>query len=148
MMKAQKEYNEYGDKLVSMDAALDADICGFRIPQIECYTISARVPKEKALILEEWSGMISDDQSFLCFRPTITCLQKWLREDHNIHVFISYRMNVGKWGVDAYDMTMGAKKYVETRTMKKFNEQVIYDTYDEALEAGVSEGLQLLLRSK
>jgi len=144
-MKLQKEFNEYGDKLVSLETAINAEAAGFDIHQVECFTITEGVPKEKALIFDEWYGLISDGQKFLCFRPTITYLQKWLRDKHNIHVYIGYRMNIKKWDWDAYDMNMGAKEYVKTRTMQKFKDKELYDTYDEALEKGVDEAIQLLL---
>jgi hypothetical protein len=40
-MKDQKEYNEYGDKLVSIETAINAETAGFDEYQVECYTITA-----------------------------------------------------------------------------------------------------------
>jgi hypothetical protein len=74
-------------------------------------------------------------------RPTQSLLQKWLREIHNIQinienyhsikeekpysVYIEYIIN-GHW------------------TYKDFDEINDYDTYEEALEKGLQEGLKLI----
>jgi len=74
-------------------------------------------------------------------RPSQYLLQKWLREKHNLNVFIGYRPNVKKWDSHAYDLKLDSKEYVQQRPLKMFVEQKTYDTYEDALEAGLLEGL-------
>ena len=141
-----KQYNEYRDKLISVDVAILAESVGYDVYGPECFTMTGDVPKDAAHIYDEWSGMIADGNDFLCYRPTITGLQKWLREEHRIHVFIGFRVNLQKFDSYAYPLDMKAKDHYAERTLQKFRDQELYDNYEDALEAGVRGGLQLLLK--
>ena len=61
-----KQYNEYEDKLVSFDTAIKADIVGYTNRSngydVECFTCS----EDTKIIFDNWSGLIPDDQKFLC----------------------------------------------------------------------------------
>ena len=76
--------------------------------------------------------------------PTQSLLQKWLREKHNIHIFIGRRININKWDSHAYSLLLSSKEYIKERTQEKFHNQNIYDTYEEALEQGLIEALKLI----
>jgi hypothetical protein len=72
-------------------------------------------------------------------RPTQTCLQKWLREKHNISVLVEHgNMELGFFGyfTRVYsDISKGSNQF------KVFK----YETeYEKALEHGLIEGLQLI----
>jgi len=79
-----------------------------------------------------------------CEAPTQSLLQKWLRDVHNIHVFIGRRPNIKKWDSHAYSLSLSGKEYVKERTMEKFRQQPLFDTYEEALESGLQEALKLI----
>ncbi len=66
--------------------------------------------------------------------PTQALLQKWLREVHNIHIDIPYMDEVLKYG---YKITTILNN-TESEEVFKFN------TYEEALEIGLFEALNLI----
>lgn len=76
--------------------------------------------------------------------PTQSLLQKWLRDEHKIHVFIGARLNVKKWDSHAYDLNMNGTEYTKSHPLSKYKTQGVYDTYEEALEAGLQEGLKMI----
>ena len=141
-MKTMKQYNEYEDKLVSVETALNAENAGYKNLSnkydVECFCITKGTTKDKTLITDEWSGMIPDDMSLLAHRPTITGLQKWLREVHFIHVYVGFRTNLQKYYSWTYTLDMERKDI-------NFSDIEVFDNYEEALEFGVNEGLKKLL---
>ena len=77
-----------------------------------------------------------DDEpvEFLC--PTLYIAQKWLRENHSIHIAVDINQ-YGRWYYRLYDI----KDYdflSETEVDK------IYKSYEEVLEAGIQEALKLI----
>ena len=81
-----KLQNEYYDKLVNKATALLAWSRGYDVYGPECF-----VESEDGNIFDDWSGLIPEGMKLICYRPTVTGLQRWLREEHRIHVFIGYR---------------------------------------------------------
>jgi len=69
--------------------------------------------------------------------PTQSLLQKWLREKHNIIIFLGPTTTVGKYAVE-----------VDTIEEHYHSETLIYDTYELALEKGLKEGLKLIKNEK
>lgn len=68
--------------------------------------------------------------------PTKYIAQKWLRENHSIHIAVDFNQ-YGRWYYRLYDI----KDYdfiSETEVDK------IYKSYEEALEAGIQEALKLI----
>ena len=68
-------------------------------------------------------------------RPTQSLLAKWLREEYNIIVLVDYE------GIDGY--------YYKFYSYKEGNKNYDasdknYNTYEEALEAGIQEALKLI----
>jgi hypothetical protein len=89
----------------------------------------------------------------LCYKgetygaPTQSLLQKWLREKHHIQVEVNYRKFSVK-GSDGYFYMAGTTKYW---TMDNYFGETLfkgYDTYEQALEAGLRAGLNLIKTSK
>jgi hypothetical protein len=75
-------------------------------------------------------------------RPTQSLLQKWLREVHNIHVNID--CNAGGWYYELMKCN-GTTIYIEKGRNKGMAYQGFnYETYEEALEAGLQESLKLI----
>lgn len=70
--------------------------------------------------------------------PTQSELQKWLRE-HNIHIII--------W-VDDFDFGWEIKYYGEQINLQSITNDNIefFDTYEEALEAGLFKALNLITK--
>lgn len=72
--------------------------------------------------------------------PTQSLLQKWLREVHKIHIQIE-NVNVPekeKWIYEIMRLPVGV--------IVLWNEEtsLIFDTYEQALEIGLQEGLKLI----
>lgn len=80
--------------------------------------------------------------------PTLYEAQKWLRQKHNLHI------NVGIWGdysIDADGNKVDERQYwafdtyFTTNIMSHiFNCDGEYDTYEQALDAGIREALKLI----
>ncbi len=73
----------------------------------------------------------SDDRTEYAV-PTQSSLQKWLREEHNIHIMIFPSLDLTEYYVDVISK--------EDRT---FIDNPL-DTYEEALEIGLFEALELI----
>ena len=72
--------------------------------------------------------------------PTQALLQKWLRDVHNIHVYLNPNLranDVVMWDVSVYNVA----KYKKHR---KIGNSPEYITYEKALEAGLLEALKLI----
>lgn len=93
---------------------------------------------------------LTDDMSSIkyvefTYVPTQALLQKWLREIHEINIFMTFKPNIKKWDFIPYDMGMNGNEYVKYNLeyTKQFNDRR-FDTYEEALEIGLQEGLKLI----
>ncbi len=88
------------------------------------------------------------DSQDLIFKPTQTLAQKWLRETHRIVVEVRISAHA-KYIVDVindYSIThigMGNMSYF-TNIIHLTNDFKGYETYEEALEIGIGQGLQLI----
>lgn len=67
--------------------------------------------------------------------PTQSLLQKWLREEKNIHISIILRTGTGKYR---------CRLDYEGPTWWKNKVCGMFSSYEEALEAGLQEGLNLI----
>lgn len=82
-------------------------------------------------------------KDFLCTAPTQSLLQKWLRERHNLHIYIDTTSSFG-------DMQSHVSKYkaLVKVPFKPFKwttgKYYLGDTYEEALEKGLQEALKLI----
>jgi hypothetical protein len=88
----------------------------------------------------------SDFSREITFRaPPQSLLQKWLREVHNINIFMSFKPNIKKWDFIPYSMDMNAKEYIKYNSeYTKIHNERRFDTYEEALEVGLQEALKLI----
>jgi len=87
-----------------------------------------------------------------CPAPIQSLLQLWLRETHNIHIWIepqrgniqSYMLNIYNSNNDEeyfmadYGFLEGSEQY------KDSGDYMWYDTYEDALEQGLLEALKLI----
>jgi len=69
--------------------------------------------------------------------PTQSLLQKWLRESHNINIFIS------GFGISHYSVTY-QYSILKTPMSGVLDHDNIYTTYEEALEAALQKALELI----
>lgn len=67
--------------------------------------------------------------------PTQSLLQKWLREEHSLHIMISCLLGGGGYMFDVLETMYGDKRTVCVKEFK---------TYEEALENGLQEALKLI----
>lgn len=87
------------------------------------------------------SNMSNDDLPKRCFsQPTQSLAQKWLRETKNLHIEI-YRSACG-YGYAIVKANNGT--WMEDDDAKGPNDGGNWDTYEEALEAGIFEALKLI----
>lgn len=81
--------------------------------------------------------------------PTQALVQKFLRDTHNINVCISFKPNIKKWDYISYNMNLSGKEYVKfCREYTKLNNNRSFETYEDALEVGLIEGLMLIKSNK
>ena len=92
------------------------------------------IPEDNELLECDWRNNVKG-QFHLALAPTQSLAQKWLREKHNIHVEI-YR-NASGWGWILTTTNTGS-------TLLEINNDIFFDTYEEALEEGLKEGLNLI----
>ena len=76
------------------------------------------------------------DNSINYSAPTITLLQKWLREEHKIDVFANSVRFTGYIEIGYYTYSV-----LGITPIKNYR----FDTYEEALEIALIEGLKLIL---
>lgn len=76
--------------------------------------------------------------------PTQALLQKWLREKHQVLVEANYRKFAIRDG-DGYFYTCGSKKYHSVNSYFGKNVFQPFDTYEEALEVGLQQGLKIVI---
>lgn len=84
---------------------------------------------------------INDDLPKQCFsHPTQSIAQKWLRETKNIHICV-YNCACG-YGYEISKANNGT--HIASSVYKGTNDGGEWDTYEEALEAGLQEALKLI----
>lgn len=89
------------------------------------------VTLETAKLLKE-KGMFTDIEF-----PSQSVAQKWLRETKNLHIEISY-MYENYWTYDILTIPRHDLIVLSDRPIFRYN------TYEEALEAGLQEALKLI----
>ncbi|MDB0796855.1 hypothetical protein PL586_06905 [Phocaeicola vulgatus] len=76
----------------------------------------------------------------VCSHPTQSVAQKWLRETKNIHICV-YSCACG-YGYEISKADNGT--HIASSVYKGTNDGGKWDTYEEALEAGLQEALKLI----
>ena len=92
------------------------------------------IPEDNELLECDWRNNVKG-QFHLALAPTQSLAQKWLREKHSIHVEL-YR-NASGWGWILTTTNTGS-------TLLEINNDIFFDTYEEALEEGLKESLNLI----
>lgn len=122
------------DQLVSVETAKLATDKGFRAIQEKCI-IKLKDGRE----VEMWSDALPENAEYICYLPTQTCLQKWLREEHNIQVFVSSHT----WHKTAHMKQPRWTDYVADVDNHSINDSrdEEFKTYEEAMEVGLHYAL-------
>lgn len=76
--------------------------------------------------------------------PTQSLLQKWLRDVHNIDIAVGVGDSGALWGYTIFAVDEQKSSY----RGYPFVNEIIYDTYEETLEAGLLEALKLIKNNK
>lgn len=84
-----------------------------------------------AMIFSRW---INDQEKISA--PTQSLLQKWLREEHGVHVCSISQYNTNRW-FQHYYVTINGKTLDELE----------FETYEEALEAGLYQSMELIQKN-
>lgn len=130
-------YFKMTEQLITFETAKLAKEKGF--DEITDFIFSIEMDiKSGGWIDENINGLKhSDGDNPFVSAPTQSLLQKWLREEHNIHfiikVFYDSLLNKTTYVADPIQLGQGKTK----RLLPK-------DTYEEALEAGLFEALNLI----
>ena len=147
------------EELISFETAKLARVCGFNISTEEIYDINGKIlythPCESFYGLNYLENKDSEflDNNFpktlnynsktehiiICFAPTQSLLQRWLREEHNIHFWV-YPKKVKK-GQVCFD-------FIFIDAENPFVPTHFYKTYEEALEEGLKEALIIIKEGK
>lgn len=129
------------ESYVSFDTARMLKEAGFDVPTSTHYSNSGEVWQSSAP--EDYN----DDKSCkACSRPTQALAARWLREVHGIHVSSNIFMDsandadgktVDEWTFWSFDLFDNSGRIIEERDDR-------YDSYEEALEAGLREAIKLI----
>lgn len=96
---------------------------------------------DKNNIIRETLYRTNDELPKQCYsRPTQSIAQKWLRETKNLHIAII--RNACGYGYDICKADNGT--HITDGIFDGPNDGGQWDTYEEALEAGIQEALKLL----
>lgn len=125
------------DQIISFQTAILANGKGFNIETGELnYMLECNLSGKRGA---------SIDCSKYVKSSTQTLLQKWLREVHGINIFMTFKPNIKKWDFIPYSMDMNAKEYIKYNSeYTKIHNERRFDTYEEALEIGLQEALNLI----
>ena len=91
------------------------------------------VPEDKKVIKLDYIKSSVKGQFHLALAPTQAIIQQWLREVHNIHIFLCRLPK--HWEImisQIFPYKMLFDSYIE------------YDTYEDALEAGILESINII----
>ena len=111
----------------------------------------AKLAKEKGFIEEVFSmyaqnDTLSTDETVYNFNsragysaPTQSLFQKWLREIHLLRVFVDQSaQEIFRWAIYRWNYNNNIGRW------ERIAQPLSYDTYEEALEAGLKEALKLI----
>jgi len=136
------------ETLVSFETAKLAKKKGFNKPSSHLYTIGFNSIREDKIVrafanYEDNSKLfqfitLSKSQPHLALAPTQSLLQKWLREVHNIVITCASMYENEKNENIVYWF------WIQGSLNEDENDELSFKTYEEALEAGLQAGLELI----
>jgi len=123
------------EQLVSFDTAKLAKKKGFDIIQDKGYYNHGGIELVLWVVCEDYN----DQKDFIVFAPTQSLLQKWLREEHDIVVYIL--PHAPQKRIDVKVSLYSACLWYKNEYQSEVNSA---KTYEEALEKGLQEALKLI----
>lgn len=144
------------EQMISFELAKLAKDKGFDVESLYFYTkpnskmyaidevSRAYEIKNTARKLYECGKHAALNRESVLLAPTQSLLQKWLREEHNIHIVIDVAYN-GKGILEGYTHAVygNAAKKMDV-LLAYIQEPWFVDTYEEALETGLEQALKLI----
>lgn len=142
------------EQLISFETAKLAKEKGFDIITNKYYKSINPLVTKKDLKINLLDNELKTNYNFrsyagLYLAPTQSLLQKWLREEHGIHIEL-YRHNPNNkltWYASLYDLTEESHIYGFKASFYWTNvdgKAVRHESYEEALEKGLQEALKLI----
>lgn len=127
------------ESLITFETAKLAKEKGFKIPQAKGYYNHGGIQ----LVLWVTSEDSKEQEDFLAFAPTQDILQKWLREECKIRVFVEQKV-AGDFGFVIYVVNPVKENIAGRPWIKESHFTKHFSTYEEALEEGLQRSLNLL----
>jgi hypothetical protein len=121
---------------ISLETAILANKIGFNIETNNAYVKS----NSGEVISMFYDGDIHKSFKFIAWIPTQSLFQKWLREKYNLHIAV-YPIQYG-WMIDVRDCDK-----IKSSHATFYDNQIIYHTYEEALEKGLEEAYNIILNN-
>jgi len=126
------------ETLITFETAKLAKEKGFKLDYpTECYNKDGSICMHYNAFSERITG--KPRPQILYIAPTQSLLQKWIRDEHMIRVFPHQGVS-GNFKVDIFTYPIPNK----IGKWERFNNIQSYNTYEEALEAGLYQTLLLL----
>ncbi len=98
--------------------------------------LNGKSEKDAELVLPAVCRKKNLNYNFICYAPTQSLLQKWLREEHNIHINVSYGLTF----TFKINGDLKGNDYVDYSEIEKYWGR----TYEQALEKGLQKALKLI----
>jgi hypothetical protein len=131
------------DELISFETAKLAKEKGFKL-QSNPFGYVTKFYNHNTGALLSYGRTGRTDISKAYYAPTQSLLQKWLREKHKINVKSNYLPNIPGYRCLFVPMTDKISAKEKYKLFSKYYGIINYDTYEEALEAGLQEALKLI----
>ena len=126
------------EQLISFEMAKLAKAKGFDIRMLNIYPMEDFFGDYKTgelsfMLEESFDEDFAWEKGYFAYAPTQSLLQKWLREEKDIFVLVEYH----KIGFIHTILSEKGPSVVKTK---------LFNTYEEALEAGLKKALELILK--
>jgi hypothetical protein len=129
------------EQIISLETAKLAKNCGLEGNSNIYYTNDC-----DELLRGVWEVNITKDLKEYYLAPTQSLLQKWLREEHNCYIEITYdfyttgvNFNYQVWFYSPIDI-----ECVSDKSTGMYGDNAEYQTYEQALEYGLKHALKLI----
>lgn len=128
------------EELVTLETAKLLKAAGFKEDVNSFYELVCKEGSYEYELFESYDAQNYNASVYSFSAPTQYIAQKWLRETKNLHIEI-YRSAVG-YGYAIVKADNGT--WQEDDDSRGTNDGGLWDTYEEALEAGIQEALKLI----